>query len=96
MLINLSPVRSDEPLSVAVIGDTLMINGVAFDFGPLLEGAVLPKNAIVSRWILDDVKRVDGVIQVTVMLPHAEDASEAARFPQMIVVTQNGPVALPI
>ena len=61
MIIKLSPVRSDEPLSLAVSGDTLLINDVPF----------------------------------TVMLPYAEDASEAARFPQPISVVADGPVELP-
>lgn len=94
MLINLSPVRSDEQLTLAVSGDTLLINDVAFDFSPLPEGAILPVAAIGSSGITEDVKRVDGVIQVTVMLPHADDASEAARFPQPITAA-DGPVELP-
>ena len=94
MLINLSPVRSDEQLTLAVSGDTLLINDVPFDFSPLPEGAILPVAAIGSSWITEDVKRVDGVIQVTVMLPHADDASEAARFPQPITAA-DGPVELP-
>lgn len=94
MIIKLSPVLSDEPLTLAVSGDTLLINDVLFDFSPLPAGAVLPVSAIGSTWITEDVKRVDGVIQVTVMLPHAEDASEAARFPQPITAA-DGPVELP-
>lgn len=94
MFINLSPVRSGEQLTLAVSGDTLLINDVPFDFSPLPEGAILPVAAIGSSWITEDVKRVDGVIQVTVMLPHAEDASEAARFPQPITA-EDGPVELP-
>lgn len=95
MLINLSPVRSDEQLSISVSGDALLINGMVFDFAPLPEGAVLAAKAIASRWIAEDVTRVDGLIRITVMLPHGEDASEAARFPQPITVINDGPVELP-
>ena len=94
MFINLSPVRSDEPLTLEVSGDTLLINVVPFDFSPLPEGAILPVAAIDSTWIAEDVKRVDGVIHVSIMLPHADDASEAARFPQPITAA-DGPVELP-
>lgn len=94
MIIKPSPVRSDAQLTLAVSGDTLLINGIQFDFSPLSEGAVLPVSAIGSAWITEDVKRVQGEIQVTVMLPHAEDASEAARFPQPITAA-DGPVELP-
>ena len=94
MLINLSPVRSDAQITLAVSGDMLLINGVPFDFSPLPNGGVLPGAAIDSAWITEDVKRVNGEIQVTVMMPHAEDASEAARFPQPITAAA-GPVELP-
>ena len=94
MFINLSPVRSDEPLTLEVSGDTLLINDVPFDFSPLPEGAILPVAAIDSTWIAEDVKRVDGVIHVSIMLPHADDASEAARFQQPITAA-DGPVELP-
>lgn len=94
MFINLSPVRSDEPLTLEVSGDTLLINDVPFDFSPLPEGAILPVAAIGSTWITEDVKRADGVIHVSIMLPHADDASEAARFPQPITAA-DGPVELP-
>ena len=94
MIIKLSPVRSDAQLTLAVSGDMLLINGTPFDFSPLPEGAILPVAAIGYSWITEDVKRLDGVIQVTVMLPHADDASEAARFPQPITA-EDGPVELP-
>ena len=91
MFIKLSPVRSDEPLTLEVSGDTLLINDVPFDFSPLPEGAILPVAAIDSTWIAEDVKRMDGVIHVSIMLPHADDA---ARFPQPITAAA-GPVELP-
>ena len=40
--------------------------------------------------------RVDGRITLTLVLPHGSDAPEAARFPQPIIVTQAGPIPLPL
>ena len=95
MLIKLQPQARFDSLTVAVQGDVLIRNGDPLDFSPLEDGAVLPAKAIGSIWIAEEVKRVDGAIHVTGMLPHAEDASEAARFPQPISVVADGPVELP-
>lgn len=95
MIIDLSPVRSDSQISVAVNGDSLSINGEAFDFSPLQDGDTLPRSAIDSPWFAGDVKRVDGVLHVTLMFPHGSYADEAARFPVPITVIQDGPVTLP-
>lgn len=95
MILILSPVLSDEQTVISVQGDALTINGQTFDFRPLAEGAVLPRAAIGSQLIADDVTRTAGKIHVTVRFGHAQEASQAARFPQPITVTINGPVELP-
>lgn len=95
MLINLSPVRCDEQLTISVSGDTLLLNGATFDFTPLPDGATLPREAIDCLWIAGDVRRIDGVLHAPLLLPITEDASDAARFPKPITVTQDGPVELP-
>lgn len=95
MLIKLSPVRSDEQLILEVNGDLLLINGIAFDLAPLPDGAILPAKAIASPWIVGDVQRVNGGIEVTVLLPHAEGASDSALFPKPIAVNSCGLVELP-
>ena len=43
--ISLSPVRMDAELTVFCAGDTMTINGVAYDFGPLPDGSTLPREA---------------------------------------------------
>lgn len=95
LLLTLSPQRRDDMLLVAIAGDVLAINGQPFDFTPLTEGATLPRASIDCHWIAGDVQRIDGVLQVPLLLPIAADASNAARFPQPITVTQDGPVELP-
>lgn len=95
MIIKLSPVRSDAELSISKSGDALTINGTVFDFTQLSEGDVLPREAVGSDWVAADVTRVGGLVELTVMLPHGADASEAARFPQPLYVTKDGLVELP-
>lgn len=95
MQIELVPQLRNDVLKVAVFGDLLVINGVEFDFTQLTEGSTLPREAIDSPWIAGEVSRVDGVLQVSLLLPIAADASDAARFPEPIAVTQDGPLELP-
>lgn len=95
MILNLSPVRCDEALSVARAGDVLTVNGVAFDFSQLPEGAVLPAEAIASEWFVGPVERIDGELHVTLRLPHGPIPSPEQAAPQPISVIADGPVALP-
>lgn len=90
-----SPQCRSDVLQVSVAGDVLTLNGVAFDFMDLPEGATLPREAIDSPWIAGDVQRFDGILQLPLLLPITADASDAARFPQPLTVTQDGPVELP-
>lgn len=96
MLINLSPIRSDQTLEIYKTGDALTINGDTFDFSPLPDGATLPREAIDCEWICGDVSRVDGELVIPILLPHGPDASESARFPEPLTVTSDGEVVLPV
>ena len=96
MLINLSPIRDDRTLEIYKTGDALTINGENFDFTQLPEGATLPNEAIGCEWIVSDVHRVNGQIELTILLPHGADASHEARFPQPINMTNDGQVVLPV
>lgn len=95
MHIILSPVRLDDTLIVSKSGDVLTINGEAFDFGPVPEGATLPAEAIASDWIVGPVSRIDGDLHLTLRLPHGPNPSEAVAFPEPIHVTEDGPIPLP-
>jgi hypothetical protein len=94
MLVQFSPVRSDEPLAASVRGDILTVNGTALDFGPLPEGASLPEGATGCDWIAGPVERQGGVLSLTLRLPHGPAAPAARRFPEPVAVTA-GPVPLP-
>lgn len=95
MHINLSPVRSDESLAVSRTGDALTINGAVFDFSQLPNGDTLPVAAIASEWFVGPVERVNGVLHLTLRLPHGPYPSAATAFPQPISLSQDGPVELP-
>lgn len=95
MIIKLSPVRLDSSLSAERIGEVLRLNGLAYDFASLQEGASLPAEAIDSRWFCAPVERISGGLVLTLMLPHGADASEQSRFPVDIVSPADGRVPLP-
>lgn len=95
MKINLSPQRRDDTLTVSKQGDTLTINGTAYDFSVIPDGATLPKDATDCAWLASDVERIDGVLHLTLLMPHGANASEAARFPQPIINPADGALELP-
>ena len=95
MKINLSPQRRDDQYTLAVSGDTLIINGETFDFTPVEEGDILEGEAINSEYIVDKVTRTEGQLQITLVLPHGYPAPESTRSPEPIVNPPDGPVTLP-
>lgn len=94
MIIKLSPVRSDAGLSVAKSGDTLEVNSVVLDFSQLPDGATLPAEAVGCEFVIAPVERINGDLVLTLMLPHAADAPQAARFP-VDLYPADGQVQLP-
>lgn len=96
MKIILSPMRRDERLTLSKAGEALTLNGEAFDFTDLPNGATLPRSAISSDWIAGDVTRDEaGELTVPVILPHGANAPEATRFPAPLENVADGLVALP-
>ena len=95
MKIYLSPQRRDDTLTVTKHGDVLTINGTEYDFTDLPNGGTLPADAVDSEYIIDSVDRVDGDLELTLLLPHGPNATEAARFPQPIIDPADGKVELP-
>jgi hypothetical protein len=96
MIIQLSPQRRDDVLTVIKTGDLLNINGEDFDFSVIPDGATLPSVAVSSPWIVGDVHRVNGELTLTLLLPHLADASHAALFPVDIVDPVDGTLELPV
>lgn len=94
MIIKLSPVRSDLQLAVVKTGETLEVNGVALDFSRLPDGATLPAEAVGCEFVIAPVERINGDLVLTLMLPHAAEAPQAARFP-VDLYPSDGQVQLP-
>jgi hypothetical protein len=95
MRLLLSPVNDPRTLNITKTGETLTINGESFDFSQLPEGATLPREAINCEFIISDVSRINGEIELTILLPHGANASHEARFPEPIIKTNDGQVVLP-
>lgn len=95
MKLNFTPMRRDEALTLSRSGDVLTINGEAFDFSGVPEGATLPREAVVCEWLASDIERVNGELELTLILPHGANAPQETLFPQPITVTADGAIALP-
>jgi hypothetical protein len=95
MIITLSPFRAETPLTLHRAGDTLTMNGEAFDLSGIPEGATLPRAAVDCDWLASDIIRVDGVLHLTLLLPHGADAPEETRFAAPITLLADGAVTLP-
>ena len=95
MHITLSPVFCADPLTLQCAGDVLTVNGEVFDFTRLPEGATLPQAAVDCRWLASDIHRIDGVLHLTLILPHGANAPEETRFPKVLTLSADGPVPLP-
>lgn len=93
MKLTFSPVRRDDSLVLERQGDISILNGEAFDFTPLGEGDTLPAQAVSSDWIAGPVTRENGVLALTIALPHGFGAPPLPR--QSTLLTQDGLVALP-
>lgn len=86
MKLSFSPTRCDNILHLAKSGDVLEINGEAFDFSALDEDASLPQAAVHSDWLASDVIRKDGMICMTLILPHGAAAPHSRLFPETVLV----------
>lgn len=95
MRIKFSPQRRDDRLEVVKHGDVLTINGRAFDFGPVPEGATLPASAVDCEFFVGDIERIDGALHLTLLLPHGPNPSQNVAFPAPLTVLDDGPVAMP-
>jgi hypothetical protein len=95
MHITLTPVRGDRPRRLHRQGDVLTVDGEAYDFSALPEGATLPRDAVQGDWLGSDVERIGGAVHLTVILPHGADAPAATRFPAPVIDPPGGEVILP-
>lgn len=96
MLIKLWPCASDERIEVSVSGEVVTVNGADFDLSPLEVGASISSAAFGVTYFLGYITRdAAGELSFTLQFPQDAEASEDARFPLPISVTEDGPVMLP-
>jgi hypothetical protein len=95
MIIKLSPQRSDATLRVTKAGDTLVINDISYGFSVVPEGATLPSSAVDCELITGDITRTDGILNVTLVLPHGANPSQSVAFPADLIDPPDGPLVLP-
>lgn len=95
MHVSFSPMRRADALVVSKAGDVLTINGEAFDFSSLPDGATLPAGTVPCEWISGPVERIGGEIHLTLILPHGPKPSQAVAFPAPLTVTADGPISIP-
>ena len=96
MHIKLIPQRRDDALAVTVTGEVLTINGEDFDFSVIPDGSSLPAGAVSSEFVIGTVERIAGVLHLTLLLPHANDATDAATHPVPIINPADGVLELPV
>ncbi len=95
MRISFGPQRRDDALALVKAGDVLTINGEDFDFSTLPDGASIPTGTIPCDWVIGDAERIDGIIHLTIILPHGPDAPPEVAFAEPITVSVDGPIVLP-
>ena len=97
MIIKYSPQLGSANLTLSKQGDTLTINSVEIDFSPLESGTKLPSEVCqgYSLFLLAAQRNDGGELELTILLPHTSNASEAARHPQPIVNPSNGQIQIP-
>lgn len=95
MHIDLVPQRRDDALFVVKAGDALTINGEAFDFSSLPDGASIPSGHTPSEWIVGPVDKVDGTLRLTLILPYAAGAPPERAWPLPIINPPDGPIVFP-
>ncbi len=93
MILTLSPMRRDETLTLAREGEALVVNGQRVELAGV--ATAVDAAAFGCEWIVGEVRRADGALHLTVILPHGPEAPEAQRYPAPLAVEFDGPVALP-
>lgn len=96
MIINYSPQLRSDSLTLVKQGDALTINSVEIDFSPLESGTKLPSEVCqgYSPFLISAQRNEDGELELTLLLPHSANATQAALFPQP-VTPPDGPVEMP-
>lgn len=95
MKITFSPIRHNTRLSIEKTGDTLVLNDILCDFSGIAEGEERTAEGFGSIFLIDTVRREDGVLHLKLLLPHSATAPRETLFPKPRKVKKDGKVALP-
>ena len=91
LLLNLSPVRSDEETTSTLTGTVLTVNDTDYDLSEIPDGATAQHPE------LGTVKRSGSEYECTIRLGHGPNAPHETRFPAPIVLEDHsGPIELPL
>ena len=95
MNITLNPQRRDDSLTVSKQGNTLTINGTAYDFSIIPDGTTLPASAVDCEYITGNIERINGVLHIPLILPHGPNPSQEVAFPAPLINPPDGALELP-
>lgn len=95
MNITLNPQRRDDTLTVSKSGDTLTVNGITYDFSVIPDGATLHASAVDCEYITGDLERINGILHISLILPHGPNPSQDVAFPAPIINPPDGVLELP-
>ena len=95
MQITLTPQRRNGSLTVSKQGGTLTVNGTAYDFSVIPDGATLPASAVDCEYVTGNIERINGVLHISLILPHGPNPSQEVAFPAPIINPADGVLELP-
>lgn len=82
--ITFTPMRREAPVTASIAGDTLLIDGTAFDLGGTGH----------CPWLVGAPERTAGGWHLTLILPHGGEAPHATRFPEPVLLAGDGPIPM--
>lgn len=80
--------RRDDELLIKISGDVITVNGDEYDFSPIGEGETLPHSAIALDTFIDDISRINGELEIGIIIPHKDKPAHAIAFPEDVVFTE--------
>ena len=90
-MITQTPQVRETVSTISWIGDIYQIGGEEFNFSQLLDGEILPREAVSSDLIVSDVKRVGTELNFIYIRTYLDDGTETDldRFPPTLDNTKD-------
>lgn len=100
MRITWSPQFGASAVAYECAGETLSVTigdaaPAVFDFSLLGEGEALAHDEVDCDYIVGRVRRIDGVIHLTLICPYVAASGTHVESPPPLDVTSDGPIPLP-